>query len=65
MFRIHDLMWDSHLVEINVTINWVDLLPDCRLLNSPQYRAAPKTRELIKPEFKKQLDAGVCEPAHR
>lgn len=63
ILKKNDSMWLGQLGEINDTSHPIYLIPGTRPLKCAPYRVGPKTRELEQSEIRKQLSAGLIEPA--
>lgn len=63
MLRRHVKIWSGQLCEINVTEMRFELVRDAKPFKYPPFRAGPRTRELERAEIRKQMKAGVMEPA--
>lgn len=63
MLKRHEAMWNGRLGEIKVAEHAIDLKEGAKPFKSAPYRSGPTARQLESFELKKQLEAGVIEPA--
>ena len=63
MMSCHESMWGGRLGEISVTSHNIDLVAGTRPIMQHPYRSGLRNREVIAEHVRKQLEAGVIEPA--